>query len=63
MITQSTPLQKQIEFYENKIECYLNVVKGSPIGETCKLWIEWITDWNNEIIELKNRLREQNNPN
>ena len=57
MITQDTPIEKQIEFWENKINQYLDVVKANPKGENCILWLNNIQGWNREIIELQNNLK------
>jgi hypothetical protein len=60
MITQYTPVEKQIEFYENKINQYLDVIKINTKGdESCRLWIEWIAEWNREITELKKTIDKE----
>ena len=57
MIIPDTPIEWQIEFYEGKINQYLDVIKVNPKGdESCRLWIEWIAGWNREITELKRAL-------
>ncbi len=56
MITQDTPIEKQIEFFEKKINQYLDVIKVNPKGESCVTWIGQIKSWNNEIIDLKKQL-------
>lgn len=56
MITQDTPIPKQIQFFESKINQYLDAIKVNEKGDTCKLWIQWINGWNNEIIDLKKQL-------
>jgi hypothetical protein len=53
MITQDTPIEKQIEFWESKINQYLDVVKVNQKGEYCVIWLNNIQGWNREIIELK----------
>lgn len=59
MITQDTPIEKQIQFFESKINQYCDVIKANPKGEeNVRLWIEHLTGWNNEIIELKKQLEE-----
>lgn len=58
MITPDTPIEKHIQFFENKINQYLDVIKVNPKGEGCTLWIEWIAGWNREIIELKKQLNQ-----
>jgi hypothetical protein len=53
MITQYTPIEKQIEFLESKINQYLDVVKVNPKGENAVTWLNNIQGWNREIIELQ----------
>lgn len=53
MITGDTPIEKKIQFYENKINQYLDVIKVNEKGENSLLWLGWIRGWNAEIIELK----------
>lgn len=56
MITPDTPISKQIEFFESKINQYLGVILANKKGENCTAWIDWIQGWNNEIIALKKQL-------
>jgi len=44
--------EERVKFLEGKINQYLDVIKVNTKGATCLLWIEWISTWNNEIIEL-----------
>ena len=53
MITQDTPIEKQIEFLESKINQYLDVVKVNPKGENCLIWLNNIQGWNREVMYLK----------
>lgn len=56
-MNQDTPIAKQIEFYENKINQYLGCIQINEKGtDECKIWISWILGWNNEIIDLKKQL-------
>lgn len=56
MFTNETPIEKQIQFYENKINQYLDVIKVNEKGSFCQIWIDWIVGWNKQITELKSRL-------
>lgn len=58
MINQDTPISKQIEFWENKINQYLDVIKVNPKGENAVLWLNNIQGWNREIIELQKYLQK-----
>lgn len=58
VITNDTPIEKQIEFFEGKISQYLNVIKVNTKGtKECSIWISQIQGWNNEIIDLRNKLK------
>lgn len=57
MITQDTPIEKQIEFWESKINQYLDVVKKNKKGEYCEIWVNNIQGWNREIIELEKQIK------
>lgn len=56
VITQDTPIEKQIEFWETKINQYLDVVKANPKGKNSVTWLNNIQGYNNEIIELQSKL-------
>ena len=57
MITSDTPIDKQIKFYEGKINQYLETIMVNEKGENCLVWLGWIGNWNREIIELKKQLK------
>ncbi len=56
MITQDTSIDKQIKFWESKINQYLDVVKVNQKGEYCVIWLNNIQGWNREIMELQKQL-------
>ena len=60
MITQDTPIEKQIEFWESKINQYLDVVKVNPKGDNVVIWLNNIQGWNREIIELQKSVGKNN---
>lgn len=56
----ATPIEKQISFYEDKINHFCDAIKDNPKGEECTFlptWITWIKSWNDDIIILKRRLK------
>ena len=56
MIKPDTPIEKQIDFYKNKINQYLDVVKNNPKGKDATLHLNNIQRWNREIINLQKQL-------
>lgn len=55
------PVEEQIRFLENKINDYIETIRSNPKGETCRLWIDWIKTWNDEIISLNIGARDNDN--
>lgn len=60
MITSDSPIEKQIAFYENKINYYCDAIKSKPKGKEIDIQIGWIKSWNEEIILLNKRLSDNN---
>lgn len=51
-------ITKRVDFLQQKINWYCECIVATEKTESTRLWIEWINNWNNEVLELKEKLKK-----